>query len=221
MRNALQLVARHELPVTNNFFFTTDREALNKYYEVREYCYRRVKNGPREFDGQADSFDSLSDTLVITHKNKTIGGARITSSSAECRTLLPAEQEDFNLIKNFPELDLHQKKYCEVSRLAVLPEYRSLDLLEKVMLILTLRAARQRNQYLFTVAPLLQSRCYRRVYVQLKSEAPYIIHADKELPQKDRAEYGSLKMLISSIQLLGREGFYAPYMKKQSNKVLV
>lgn len=181
------------------FAFSHERHLLEQYYAIREHCYRNVENGPKEFDGGEDFYDRISDILIVKHKGKVIGGARIVGKLPGSEIHIPIEAEGICLDDIFPEMSLHKWGYCEFGRLAILENYRSMDLLKAIISSLSRRAQARHYRYLFSIAPLTQSRCYRRVFQKLGFAHPYVIHEDIHL-HKSEEECGNLKMYLASLK---------------------
>lgn len=184
--------------------FTKDIQLLREYYKVRQSCYRQVPGGPRAFSGAEDQYDRSSDILVAVNKGTVVGGARIVGSTPSRRIVLPMEDENLLLKNMFPDFRLDSKSYCEYGRLAVLQEYRSLDLLRHMCAALTARAIERGYAYLFSKAPYVQILCYQKISRLLQMPRPYIIHKHINLPDKGRQETGNLKMYLASIELPNR-----------------
>lgn len=202
----LQTIARNRMPErgpaaqSTQLFFTKDNKLLSSYYKIREECYRAVENGPAAFEGREDHYDRLSDILVIVNNGHVIGGARIFGRAANSRISLPLEEDGFSMKRVFSRLDLNDMPYCEFGRMAILPEYRTLDLLQAMIDRLLKKSISRGYKYLFTMAPYVQSRCYRKIVGTLNFPYPYEIHKDIVMPRKSASECGVLKMYLSSLQ---------------------
>ena len=181
-------------------FFTKDRNLLSGYYEVRQTCYRLVRNGPRNFCGAEDQFDQNSDILVVTLGQRVVGGARISGAGLEKERHLPLEQDGLVLDDVFPELRLSEQTYCEFSRMAILPGYRTPALVDELICSLLTMAILRGYGFLFAMSPLVQARCYRKVVKNNDFPFDFLIHDQFVLPPKSEAECGSLKMFLSSLQ---------------------
>jgi len=181
--------------------FTQNRTELDHYFIVREICYRSVSGGPTNFDGSEDELDRISDVLVVKHQGKIVGGARLVASTPDHRTLLPTEQEDFQMKDVFPDLKLKERRYCEFGRIALLEEYRGIKILEKICGALILKAIRLNYEYQFSMAPAITSRVYRKVSKNLKLPYPYTIHTGIQVPEKPNEITGGLKMYLGSLRL--------------------
>jgi hypothetical protein len=184
--------------------FSKDPKLLQEYFVVRERCYRLVKDGPKDFSGHEDAFDRNADILVVRAGDSVIGGARIVSNKLAEKSSIPLESEGFKMKNIFPDLDLNKHSYCEFGRLAVLPQYRSMALIEDIVLTLIMRAIETKHKYMFAMNPLVQARCYRKICKKLRLLRPYNIHTEIEIPQKPE-QCGTLKMYLSSLELARSE----------------
>lgn len=153
---------------------------LEQYYAVREYCYKTDLN-LHHFPSGEDEYDKKGSILVVTFNDKVIGGARIISSDPEQPIALPLEEDGLNIQSLFPEI--RHERYCEFTRLAVLPEFRGMDILTKIIDALSKEAMNQDNRHLFSIAPLKQSRCYKMIFSKLGFN--YELLSNITLPDKE------------------------------------
>ena len=194
-------IQNHQEPQGFSCFFSQNDIYLNTYFKVREHCYRHVDGGPKDFDGSRDAYDEQADVIIVKYEDKVIGGARIVGSTRENRVFLPMESQNFQLNDIFPSYNLSEKGYCEFSRLAILKEYRSMELLNYVCGALIRKTIERGYDYLFAFTPLIQARTYRTVAHNLNLPRSYNIHMRLNAPQKDEKEVGDLKMYLSSLLL--------------------
>ncbi len=113
---------------------------LGKESEV-EYIWTadpsQIKQYSRIIDEQFDTELNLNDVYknistrdfrsyyrLIISSDKVVGGFRVVINDPLSEFSLPSEKPGFTFKEMFPELDLLNNSYCEVSRFAVLPEYR-------------------------------------------------------------------------------------------------
>lgn len=191
-----------------SFFFTKKHTLLERYFKIREQCYRLVPNGPKDFKGGIDHHDERSDILVIMHKNEVVGGVRIVGRSPSDQISLPMEEENFQLNSVFFSYNLKEKGYCEFSRLAILKEYRSMELLNRVCGALIHKTVERDYSYLFAFTPLIQARTYKQVAFNLNLPNEYKIHPQISVPQKNKTEIGRLKMYVSSLLLPSSQNIF-------------
>lgn len=183
-----------------SIFFTKDQYLLDQYYAVRERCYRKVKDGPKNFNGQQDNYDLIGDILVITYKDIVIGGVRIVSKTVNNKIKLPLEGDGFNIHTELTNLNLEKKSYCEYGRLAILHPFRCTFLLDKVVEDLVTYSIAKGYSYLFSKSPLYQARCYKQSLQRLDIHNPFLIYKDLKITPKEEDESGSLDMYITSLE---------------------
>jgi hypothetical protein len=153
--------------------------------------------GLKNFCGQEDNFDAQS-TIVIARKGlQCIGGGRLTVSSPTNRRALPMEKEGLALTSLFPELDLNETTYCEFSRLAILPEFRSGNVFIEIARKFVTKAMAEGAEYAFNIAPLPLARSYRQAGQAYGLK--WDIYSHVEIPQRE--EYEGIKMVISVMDL--------------------
>lgn len=180
-KEILSDIRRHIDSVNLEFEFSKDLHDLQEYYRLRGISYKRGL-GLKEFSGAEDDYDAISDILIAKDRGKVVGGARLTVSSPSNRIALSFEEPDFMVRDVLPELELENKTYCEVSRLAISPEQRFTYCLEKMILQITQKAIDNGAKYLFNIAPMIQARWYRRIHNNMGCF--YVINKDIEVPFK-------------------------------------
>ncbi|WP_372742561.1 hypothetical protein, partial [Neptunomonas sp.] len=107
-----------------HFELTKNPQHLNDYYKIREECFR-TDLLLTAFDGSEDQHDKEGYILIARDGDRCIGGARINGCSPKADTRLPIENDDFIIKDLFPDLSLEKHAYCQWTRLALLPEYRT------------------------------------------------------------------------------------------------
>lgn len=152
--------------VSITFEFTTDPKLLAQYYQIREECFRK-QLGIQSFDGSEDAEDRAADILIARDGDRCIGGARVSGTSASCSVRLPMESDDFVLHEIFPELAHQGRSYCQWTRLALLSEYRTTEVLRAQCLAMIEGAAELDYDYAFNVAGTVRARLYRRLHKTL------------------------------------------------------
>lgn len=106
------------------FEFTKDPVLLQQYYAVRDIVYKET-SGLKDYSFFEDGYDKNSEILVAMSGNVCVGGARLTISSDHSPVKLPIETNEFKVKELLASLGVHDVKYCEMSRVAVLPEFRN------------------------------------------------------------------------------------------------
>lgn len=152
--------------MTIRFEFTTDPRLLAQYYQIREACFRQ-QLGIESFDGSEDAEDRAGHILIARDGERCIGGARISGTTPENPQTLPMESDGFMLEEIFPDLEQQGRSYCQWTRLALLPEYRTTDVLRAQCLALIEASAALNYSYAFNVAGTTRARLYRRLHKNL------------------------------------------------------
>ena len=108
---------------------------IQQYYNIRQNAYREViqkyqKRGAplpmgadTGFYAGEDDHDRRSVLYLALAGDNCIGGVRLTISTPDASNKLTMEDESFSLQDNFPSIDLSRVKYCEASKVAILPDY--------------------------------------------------------------------------------------------------
>ena len=177
---------------------TRDPDLLDDYYELRQRCFRR-ELGVVDFDGSEDSWDRCSDILIAQSNGRCVGGARITVSSAEHRRRLPVEAKGMMLCDRLPTLQLAERSYAQVTRLAVSEKERSQDMLRALGSAIMDHAIAQGCDYLFGISGMARSRIYRRIFRARGFE--YTIHTG--VPVAVSAAFRRLPHYLGSGDLRG------------------
>jgi hypothetical protein len=182
---------RKELPDSLTYEFTTDMQYLRQYFFIREYAYRhdlQLKN----FSGQEDTIDRYSHFLIARKGHFCIGGARLTVSSIKNRVLLPLESEEFRITEALPELE--SVNYCELGRLAILPEYRKGKCLKSLFMLSADTAKDLGCCYMMGVSPPENAIRFKAAYQQLGYHAE--IRDDIAAPIKAIHEHLGLSFIL-------------------------
>lgn len=145
-----------------HFELTKNPQYLNDYYKIRETCFRKDLL-LKTFDGSEDQYDEEGYILIARDGDRCIGGARINGCCPKAATRLPIENDNFIVKDFFPELLLEDHSYCQWTRLALLPEYRTMDAVKALCLSLTKASAELGFKYAFNVAGSARARLYRRL----------------------------------------------------------
>jgi GNAT superfamily N-acetyltransferase len=190
---------RKELPAPLTYECTTDMQYLRQYFFIREYAYR-VDLQLKHFSGQEDEIDKYSHQLVVRKGHFCIGGARLTVSSPDNRVLLPLETEAFRITDMLPELQ--PVRFCELGRLAILPEYRQQGCLENLFKYAADIARDLGCSYMMGISAPITARRFASVYRQLGYESR--ICADIATPMKDIHEH--LEMQFILVNLIKQKG---------------
>ena len=145
-----------------HFELTKNPQYLNDYYTIREACFR-TDLLLSTFDGSEDQYDKEGYILIARDGDRCIGGARINGCSPNAVTHLPIENDNFIVKDLFPDLSLEEHAYCQWTRLALLPEYRTMEAVRNLCLSLPKASAELGFKYAFNVAGSARARLYRRI----------------------------------------------------------
>lgn len=146
------------------FEFSKKPQLLAQYYKIREACFRK-ELGLESFDGSEEEDDRAGHILIAMDVDRCIGGARFSGSPASNPTRLPMEGDDFVLEKIFPELA--QQSYGQWTRLCLLPEYRTTEMLRDQCRAMVRGSVELNYSYGFNVAGLARARLYKRLHTVL------------------------------------------------------
>lgn len=139
---------------------------LQQYYQIRERCFQ-TDLGLVSFDGSENEYDRRGLVLIARDGDKCVGGARISGRTRDHGRRLPLEQEGLDLQSWFPQLKHRCTAYCQWSRMALLPEYRAVDILREFCKATIGLSLRQGYEYAFNVAGMKQARLYKRLHSSL------------------------------------------------------
>ncbi len=175
-----------------NFEISNDTALLERYYKIREECYRR-ELGVRSFDGSEDTFDRTGKILIVKDGDRCVGGARLSSSTSTNPGLLPMEKNGFLILREFPELAQSGKGYCQWTRLALLPEYRTTKMLRMMTQEMINEVISQGYSYSFGISGLNRSRLYRRLH----QAAGYSYEIRRDVKIQEEGAFAGLEHLLS------------------------
>lgn len=146
--------------MTIRFEVSCDATSLQAYYKIRESCFRKELGLP-SFDGSEDDFDREGLILIARDGDRCVGGARLSASSSAMGT--PLECEGMPLGSIFPQLQAGEGGYCQITRLAMEPAYRTPQSVRDLMVGCVDLAIEQGFDYAFCVAGMNRARLYKRV----------------------------------------------------------
>ena len=101
--------------------------------------------------------------LTVRRGDECVGGARLTMKRADQLHSLPMETTKFRLGDHFPELKEEGRTYCELSRLALQPEFRFGLLTRKMLERLYDIAVAENAKTMFAAAPLENARHFKKL----------------------------------------------------------
>ncbi len=180
-----------------NVEFTQKRSYIDAYLKIREFVYITEFN-LGSYEDHLDEYDSDPNTsfVIVRKGNTVIGGSRCTIRLKGAHNLLPHESNEFKLIDQLPELKLSNKTYIEVTRMALLPEFRDDGTIARNLINLQIRGSMEKGAtFGFTVTPHIQAR-NNRGHIR-KIGFDMVMRHDIIIP--DKPLYRGRKMVLSTI----------------------
>ena len=181
--------AKQPAPIA--YEITKDIGLIHQYCILREEMFKKVW-GLSHFKPGKDLFDDISDIAVAKMGLQCIGGGRVTFSTAQ---KLPMESDNFILADAVPDLNLHEYNYCEVTRIAALPDFASDHILSQLIGTVLQKAIDEKCKYGFFISPLTMIRANRRAI----SHIGYKLNTRYDVQIPDREDYEGIKMYLSYI----------------------
>lgn len=178
-------------------FFTKEPKFLADYYEARKQVYI---GGGKKFigtlgKGKMDEFDNpnhpASHIMVVYNNYKCIGGVRLVVIEPGQKLLLPSETNNFIISKRAPEYELNRKRYCEISRIALLPGNG--HILPDLYYEIRKKVFELKIEYGFSTSTKSRAIIFKRVASRTKSKV--IIRDDINVP--DDNMYDNIKMVLA------------------------
>lgn len=139
--------------------FTKDPGLLQQYYSLRNRVFERTHGV--NFPPVADAFDKVSDILVVRVGNQVVGGTRMTFKAPNKNTLVSLQKYNIDLPNDLPELKLDQSGYCDASKMAILEEYQTIDIMKNLINLMYQHCHKRGYRYAFSMCPTLVYRLYR------------------------------------------------------------
>ena len=133
-------------------------------------------------------------TLFITKNGMLIGGCAIYVKNGAEQTYLPLESNLFTLKEVLPSLIHDDTRYCEFSKLSILPTYRSEALLASFIDFKFRFCMKEKIDYLFVNAPYIQARSYRKLSKRLGFDFTIL----PEVPMPVKEVYSGLNKVVLS-----------------------
>lgn len=106
------------------YFWTKDPVYLTQYTENIDDL---IEKETGIIDSYKTIFNSLVNSMFFVGAvgKEFIGGSRVSVSNPYTENSLPSESDDFNYKSLFPNLDLENNRYCEISKFAIKEEHRA------------------------------------------------------------------------------------------------
>ncbi|MCH2037607.1 MAG: GNAT family N-acetyltransferase [Rickettsiales bacterium] len=210
----------HEIePLTSNGIvieFTNDQRYLAQYYKLRRISYESDRYMQGHFNrGYLDRFDHEADVLIARKGNTCIGGARVNYSFPENRQPLPTESSSFSFINAFPEFNLANKRYCEIHRVVVHPEFRDKMLAKAILWHIWKRSVELGLDYQFSPSIPVKTRLYNMLYKGIGLDID--IRKDVTICDKN---YDNVEMWLMDLQIKKQSIYQATMNYLQSDPSL-
>lgn len=182
-------------------FYSKDKNCIQHFNLIRRNCYSEIEGLPREFGNDNEYKKDYCQNLIVTYRDrKIIGGGRIIGKKPNAKNRIPLDTDELDLENLFPELNLKNTAYCEFGRISLLKEFRNRDLVYMIFHELVSLAVVSGYKYVFSVAPLGQTRLYKQGAIALGLPYEYKIYKDLKVPDS-AGKYGSLAVVISYVEL--------------------
>ncbi len=185
---------RKELPDDLKVECTTDMQYLRQYYYIRQHVYQKDLQ-VATFCGAEDEIDRRSHLLVARIGHFVIGGMRLTISTRERPEKLTLERGDFSIHDHLPYL--RDENYCDLGRVAVLPEYRDSKALHQLFQLAINIAQQHGCKYLFGASPPAAARLFQRTFRHLG----YRDELRPDIPMPTGNENQHLRLIFKIIYL--------------------
>jgi len=176
------------------FEFTHDRGFLHQYYKLRAKELNDVF-GLDGYPDQETESDREAQILIVRMGNFCVGGMALHIKTAKKNKPLPMEKHGFLIEHHFPELGYKQQNYAQLSRMAILPEFRRGDVAYHITKRIYKKSIASNIKQIFCVSTLKHDRFYRYECSVLGLQNTKV-HEDIALPHYD-AEWGTKMYLLS------------------------
>jgi len=185
---------RIELPSEMKVECTTNMQYLNQYYFIREHVYRNDLQ-VKTFSGEEDAIDRRSHLIVARMGHFCIGGLRLTISKPQDRQKLALERGSFDIHEHLP--GLRDISYSDVSKVAILPQYRDSLAIHKMLDMAADIALKNDCRYIFGASPPAVARLFQRTFRHLG----YREELRPEIPMPTGPENKHLHLIFQILHL--------------------
>ncbi len=176
---------------------TQNRDEIESYYKIRERAFRERLDCVN-FNGSEDEYDRNGIIVVAKKNDEVVGGSRLVINTPKREAKLPLEDDNFVLNSLFPELNLVNRSYGEITRFAVVPELMTGSISYELTRASLNELIDNGCYYQFSVAPMIQARNSRNICRKLGLNHVVMNHI--KVPQKDT--YEQYQMVLSITYLL-------------------
>lgn len=174
---------------------TKDSDQVEKYCSIIRQTYNNVLGVDVAL--MQKLYKEKSHILILKEGLSVVGGAFLVISMPHDMLDLPMETKQFKLQNILPDYDLSNKVYGEVCRLALMPQYRSIETISKIFSKLIAKSLEVNCSYLFSIAPPAQAKAYRIAGLKIGVK----IQSRNEIDVPYKPEYKHNKMNLSILEL--------------------
>jgi hypothetical protein len=139
--------------------FTKDPGLLQQYYSLRGLVFSRTHG--IDMPGIADSYDEKSEIIIAKLGDQVIGGTRLTFIKAGDDPSVSLNKYSIHLEKDMPELSLNKIGFCDASKMVILEEFQTRDIMKNLIDIMFRRCNEKGFKYAFSMCPTIVYRLYR------------------------------------------------------------
>ena len=143
------------------YCFTTDKNEIQAYYELRRKRYMESNN----YNLIEDKYDKHSRIVIAKLENKVVGGLRLIISFPDNYQKLSVEGDGFDLLSLIP--DLSRYRYCELSRVCVSKEEKGSEISKNLFILCLAEATCLECKYIFasSIGPLINF--YKKTAIEI------------------------------------------------------
>lgn len=140
----------HKPPFSEETVFeiTSDVGFLHQYFNLRNDDFFKSASAANHATTK-DIFDDTSEIMVARRGRLCVAGGRLTIHTPSSQKALPMEYA-LSVAQLFPELDLAETTYAEISSIALMPDYRT-NLQPELITKLLQHAINSGVEYVFTL----------------------------------------------------------------------
>ncbi len=177
--------------------FTTDRDLLQQYYELRHYAYRD-ENGWKDYNGLENDYDRQGKILVAVRNGKVIGGTRIMFSDECDRLSNEISGTELNYQSIIKKYDKREGIVCsEISAVVVAKGERDRSVSMKMFEANLEEAHKHGCNYICGVGVAVVCRDYRRIFRELG----YYLEIVISRPWQEKETYNLAKMFPMHVRI--------------------
>ena len=192
-------------PNSKDFFFSKQDKHLSQYQQIVSDHYKSELDIDLDEPGSNWNIHTIKrsgQSLIAWQDDRVVGGAMLYTTTGSRQQLLPLEG-GHSLLQEIYGIDLMDTPYCEVGRLAIRRENRSMSLVSGLIDHIVYQSFLQGMHFLFVLAPRSNAVLYRRVCNQLGIQMGMIDFSKERLP----AVYQHMEFRLIRVDLLEQPKF--------------